>query len=1388
MKYENFLKIDPRFYSVFNKEVDESNPDLWKTFIPHRGFIEFLDRTLKSLSRERPQDTKSIWLYGSYGTGKTHAGFVLKHLLEDEENVINEYLNRFRQILYPYIEKINSLRRDGILVIYKSGAGHINSSIKLNLEIQQAIYESYKKLLNKKGCIYSLKNTDLDFLKYKVKDEIINWDYFLEKYKRKLFYVSSKEEIISKIERGEIDFCSNLIDCLREEGIQVSCGVNVEALKTWIEELLADGQVSKILFIWDEFSDFFKYDAPIFTFQELIHLTSKVPFYFLIVTHRPPDFWSERLSEDIRKIKDRLLNIYYTMENVTIYKLINYMLQSKDEKVWKDFKEEIFSKIEQQIKSGINKLIEQDENLRLEDIEKVFPLHPYSIYLMGKVVEYYGSTNRSLFEFLKSEKGFLKFLREYPKNGYYFLTPDFLWDFFFAESEEVTTFYPKVKKWLNYFSRNIEKLENEEEKRIFKTICLLFTLKEEVLITKNEENLIIKPTFSTLKIAFSGTEIYKNLLSILNELDNKKVIKLHKSIYEIEILEPTDDIDLEEFEKIKKNLSDFSEFIREMQLQSHFNIHRRLVLKIITDEDVLNNRIPSVSCEPYQIFGYLIIMKDGKSIITLEEKIKNLAQKKHNTLFLTSYFEFGDEKWEKLREELAYQKYYENLKDYKQSTYHKNNILENLNEFVNRVKKDKFSIIFYSNDLLLSEICYGLDKVMEWFKREILYGIFPYSLEYKITSEPLWSKTSLNKKAISYALEPQKSDRAFSSLINELIVNNFLDFNKNPVENSFERKIEHPLIKIKELIEEFLTNSGEIPIKEIWEKLKRPPFGFYKAPLCIFCFTFVLRRYASGFYAINQEGYEVELNQDKLKAIIEETLLKDKQEWLIRPLSKEQLIFCNFINEIFSLKTKTPREGIILLRDTVKREIKYPLWIFKYSSLETISEAKIILTLLHQIITSSIDEKFKNLTNYFRELSSYLDSLPPIEKNRLYSEIRILIKHSKQCFQEFVRKYLNEFENKEIDLTLLEDKIRERLQEEPWYWEEESLKELLDLIKKELIVVRKIGEALKTEKIIFIEELVSRIKDFIRTGKISPYWMYEKYLYNENLRLIKSLFNFDLSFKDIKDENLINNLILNLDTICEIFQKLLTEREMVILNWIREKFEIFENDLLNKELIQAFNNLIFEFPEISEVEAFKRLKESYTDIKLNIIKTEVKSLLNQYLGTYNIQKFLEDKKFPIVLIKYLPKFSNFYISENPDIFFYDLLRVDELPENRLEKIKEVIHKAHEILINLNREESLKESLKNFIDLHFDKNILDEIFFEDFYQYYQKSSISINSVENEIKELLNRWFNERYLLIYKELEEKLMHSDYDELKALIFELIKKPEIGLLVLKVIRKRTF
>ena len=88
MKYSDIVTLR-QMRPAYN--IQEEGHDEWKTFIANDQFNDILNRMIKAVRNNDADNHKSLWIAGTYGTGKSHAGAVLKHLFCDPVDEILEY-------------------------------------------------------------------------------------------------------------------------------------------------------------------------------------------------------------------------------------------------------------------------------------------------------------------------------------------------------------------------------------------------------------------------------------------------------------------------------------------------------------------------------------------------------------------------------------------------------------------------------------------------------------------------------------------------------------------------------------------------------------------------------------------------------------------------------------------------------------------------------------------------------------------------------------------------------------------------------------------------------------------------------------------------------------------------------------------------------------------------------------------------------------------------------------------------------------------------------------------------------------------------------------------------------------------------------------------------
>lgn len=89
--YSEYIKVEPNFIPVFSRNSDRAYPNKWQSFYPHASFKNILRDVVETLEKSNETKDRSVWMSGAYGTGKTYASFVIKHILEDSIESITPY-------------------------------------------------------------------------------------------------------------------------------------------------------------------------------------------------------------------------------------------------------------------------------------------------------------------------------------------------------------------------------------------------------------------------------------------------------------------------------------------------------------------------------------------------------------------------------------------------------------------------------------------------------------------------------------------------------------------------------------------------------------------------------------------------------------------------------------------------------------------------------------------------------------------------------------------------------------------------------------------------------------------------------------------------------------------------------------------------------------------------------------------------------------------------------------------------------------------------------------------------------------------------------------------------------------------------------------------------
>ena len=534
-KYSDYFEVNEEYFPCFDESAINKGA-IWDDTYPHAAFVELLNATERMLGGNT---NRSLWIHGAYGTGKSKCAYALKKILEVSEEELNAYWDKYEQLRnnQPLLGKILGHKEQGIICAYRYASGSISTPEQLFMAVQ----ESIKAALENQNIAYKGENT--------LKESAILWlqdgahNSFMNELLKKnewqsLFSQSTADEIINSLKKNTdvSELMNNLFKLASKEGI-TALSLDSDGIRNWILDIIKNND-SKIVFVWDEFSDFFRQNRnSLSEFQKLISICQEAPFYFVVVTH---PISSLSTNDDSWKIvQQRFDKVEITMPPNIAFDLIGDAFKPKTEaeESWMQLTDDLNARLH----SSRQAVMKATDVSKEAVMKNMLPIHPMAAIVLKNIATAYQANQRSMFDFIKTPKeldtkAFQWFIQNFgPTDERPLITIDMLWDFFYVKGSGYLS--SDIKLILDTFPQ--QTMLTEKEKVVLKTILIMQAIDQRLGGAVE----VLKPTDQNISYAFEGDwDVYENeCKGIAKGLVSKGVLILspiadNKKVYNAAVL------------------------------------------------------------------------------------------------------------------------------------------------------------------------------------------------------------------------------------------------------------------------------------------------------------------------------------------------------------------------------------------------------------------------------------------------------------------------------------------------------------------------------------------------------------------------------------------------------------------------------------------------------------------------------------------------------------------------------------------------------------------------------------------------------------------------------------------------------------------------------------
>ncbi len=943
-KYHEYFSVDEKYFPcIDDAAIDAGAP--WENTYPHAAFIDMLTGMERALARQN--GGKTLWIEGAYGTGKSQCALALRRILEASEEELRAYWNSYEPLKKKrdLCEKLIGHKKSGIVVAHRYASGGIMSARDLFFAVQESVKEAVMRM----NLSYLGENT--------LKESIIAWlddvdhkqmfNSLLNNRNKEwgvLFSQGTADEVIAALRKsGEVkSLVDNIFRLADKEGI-TALTIDSDRLIAWLTDVI-DQNKTKIVLIWDEFSDYFRNNRESLSeFQKIASLVQNKPFYFIVVTHEPQRIYvAENDKGNQSKVSDRFISIPITLPDNIAFDLIGHAFNVKPaaKKDWSILADDLNDRV----KIPRTQVMAAAEITEQQVIKDIMPIHPMAALILKNIASAFQSNQRSMFDFIKTAntddvKAFQWFIKH---NGPYdeqpLLTVDMLWNFFYEKGRD--NLAPDIRLILDTYPQQRDL--REDEQTVLKAILIMQAIDQRLGGGVD----LFKPTEQNLSYVFEGIpdlEGNTKAGNIAKGLKEKGILISNpmsngRHVYAAAVL-AGDQVKIDSLKKNVRQNSTTGKLVAEGGLSTVLSLSPALRLRFesesgtgkitaVTKDDftrTINNLRERAT--GWNFHAVIAFAKDDAEAAAFRKLLRAaVADRQYESIVFIDALStpLGEEAFEQFVDFSAMAGYYQGNQNASSREYSDKakRVLDQ--DWKNRLYNGQFVVYTYANQ---DGEKFSSAQNVAGALQTVVTNKFPCAFDFAKGLTEVQLKATGMKQSAQCGIS-QVATRLVVGLEKHVLptVWNVAEYWSDPANASL------PIVKIKNavdrLIETAFAEDGQISIGEIYGLLE-DKYGFAPCNLSAFLTGFLLKEYGveSYRYSDSSGGHE-QMTPDKLAEMIGNHFGRSPKPTYIVKMTPDEMAFYDLTEKAWGVSAASCSSAGQAASAVAKkmREMQFPIW------------------------------------------------------------------------------------------------------------------------------------------------------------------------------------------------------------------------------------------------------------------------------------------------------------------------------------------------------------------------------------------------------------------------------------------------------------------------------